>query len=841
MARGAAPEAGPTGRRPGRVAAELRTLAADDRVAVHRVALEELAEDLPLPDRLARWAGTDLVAAYAARDTFLPSPAARKHSSGTAAGPSGRRRGRRDRAARLTRALAGAGSALVFLPLLLTWAGLGAAAWAYQDMRAEGKGDGETFLALWQLGFAGHLPLPFHFDFLVAYTVTALCCLVLATALRQRHERADDLASRVLAARLSGALAQVQALAAEAAQATPLRFGEELRGAARNLRALGELAGRAQQETAELIAEARRTSSLTRDAALSLGEGVRELRSAAGAVASSTDSASRAAQEARQGAQLLSGEAGKVVDGMDRAVRRAAGAAAEELSAAAADAVRRVADAAEAAAGREETAARRNAELLRRSGEDMTGAFAAARVALESAAGELAATVERLDRTVTGLPLALESSAAEGAERIGWAYDQAVVALAATLREDVRTVCGELAGHVVQLRELSRLREETDREAGDRSAHTARELRVAVEEFHAVLHDVAGLLRDATDTLTRPAPPATDASPKTPAEPAVSASDSPTTTSATPAEPAADGPTAMSTDPAAPAWPASDGPTTTSATPAPGGPTAAPAEPVWPASGPTTTSTAPAPGGPTATPATPVAHGPTAAPAEPAWPASGPTTTSATPAPGGPTVTPATPAADGPTMAPAEPAAPAADSLTAMSAGPAAPAWPASDGPATASTTTAADGPTATPATPAADGPTAAPAEPAWPASGPTTTSTAPAADSLTAMSAGPAAPAWLASDGPATASTTTAAGGPTSAPTTTPAADGPAAAVAMPAPDSPAPAVAEPVDSVARVGSVDGVADGTRPGAPCRTRPEGPAPVDAHPVGAAGAGEERR
>ncbi|MEU5278706.1 hypothetical protein AB0G87_20085 [Streptomyces asoensis] len=717
MARGAAPEAGPTGRRPGRVAAELRTLAADDRVAVHRVALEELAEDLPLPDRLARWAGTDLVAAYAARDTFLPSPAARKHSSGAAAGPSGWRRGRRDRAARLTRALAGAGSALVFLPLLLTWAGLGAAAWAYQDMRAEGKGDGETFLALWQLGFAGHLPLPFHFDFLVAYTVTALCCLVLATALRQRHERADDLASRVLAARLSGALAQVQALAAEAAQATPLRFGEELRGAARNLRALGELAGKAQQETAELIAEASRTSSLTRDAALSLGEGVRELRSAAGAVASSTDSASRAAQEARQGAQLLSGEAGKVVDGMDRAVRQAAGAAAEELSTAAADAVRRVADAAEAAAGREETAARRNAELLRRSGEDMTRAFAAARVALESAAGELAATVERLDRTVTGLPLALESSAAEGAERIGWAYDQAVVALAATLREDVRTVCGELAGHVVQLRELSRLREDTEREAGDRSAHTARELRVAVEEFHAVLHDVAGLLRDATDTLTRPAPPATDASPKTPAEPAVPASDSPTTGFTTPA---ADDPPAVPTEPAAPAF---DGPTTTSATPA-----------------------TPAPGGPTATPATPAPGSPPPAPAGPAAPASdGPTTTSTTPAPGGPTATPATPAADGPT---------------------AAPAWPASEGPTTASTTTAADGPTAVP--------------------------------------------------------------------TTTPATDDPAV-VAMPAPDSPAAAVAEPVDSV------DGVTDGTRPGAPCRTRPEGPAPVDAHPVGAAGAGEERR
>ncbi|MFI5961491.1 hypothetical protein ACIA8J_04930 [Streptomyces asoensis] len=624
MARGAVPEAGPTGREPGRVAAELRTLATDARVAVHRVALEELAEDLPLPDRLARWTGTDLVAAYAARDTFLPG-----RSPESTGGPADGRRGRRDRAARFTRALAGAGGALVFLPLLLTWAGLGAAAWAYQDMRAEGTGDGETFLALWQSGFAGHLPLPFHFDFLVAYTVTALCCLVLATALRQRHERAEDLASRVLAARLSGALAQVQALAAEAAQATPPRFGEELRGAARNLRALGELAGKAQQETAELIAEASRTSSLTRAAALSLGEGVRELRSAAESVASSTDSASRAAQEAHQGAQVLSGEAGKVVDGMDRAVRRAASAAAEELSAAAADAVRRVSDAAEAAAGREETAAHRGAELLRRSGEDMTGAFAAARVALESAAGELAATVERLDRTVTGLPRALESSAADGAERIGWAYDQAVVALAATLREDVRTVCGELAGHVVQLRELSRLREDTEREAGDRSAHTARELRVAVEEFHSVLHDVAGLLRDATDTLARPrpAPPTTDAPPKTPAGPAVSASDSPTTTSATPAAPAADGPTPMSADPAAPAWPASDSPTTTSAT--------------------------------SATPAADAADGPTAAPAEPAAPASDrPTPVPAAPAADSRTAAPAMPASDCPAPAPAGPAAP---------------------------------------------------------------------------------------------------------------------------------------------------------------------------------------
>ncbi|MEU5123915.1 hypothetical protein AB0G80_34450, partial [Streptomyces asoensis] len=310
-------------------------------------------------------------------------------------------------------------------------------------------------------------------------------------------------------------------------------------------------------------------------------------------------------------------------------------------------------------AGREETAAHRSAELLRRSGEDMTGAFAAARVALESAARELAATVERLDRTVTGLPRALESSAADGAERIGWAYDQAVVALAATLREDVRTVSGELAGHVVQLRELSRLREDTEREAGDRSAHTARELRVAVEEFHSVLHDVAGLLRDATDTLARPrpAPPTTDVPPTTPAEPAV------------------------------PAVPAS--------------------------AGPTTGSTTPTADGPTATPATPTADGPTAAPA---------TSPSDSPAPA-----PATPAADGPTAAPAAPAS---------------------------------DGPASVPATPAADGPTAAPAEPAAPAA---------------------------------------------------------------------------PGDSL------DGVADGTRAAGPRHTRPEGPAPVDAYPVGTAGAGEERR
>ncbi|MCM2393871.1 hypothetical protein [Streptomyces albipurpureus] len=524
MAGSDVPVAGPTASNPVQLADELRALADDVRVSVHRAALEELADDITAPERLARWAGTDLISAYAAPNVFLAVPASARaarssaESRGTApaVGPvgGGRSGGWPARRERWARSFSGWAGALVFLPLLVTWAGLGAAAWAYQRMREAGKGGTESFLALWQQGFAGELWAPFHFDVMVLYTVLALSGLIAATRLRSRQEQADDAASRLFTARLSGALAQVQALASGAAHMTPLRFAQELQGAASSLRTLGELAGSVQRETGELIEQARETAALTRSAAKALGEGVTGLRAAASAVEASANSASRAAEGAGRGAEVLSGEVVKVLDEMGRQVQESARTAAGQLAAAADDAVRRIADAADEAATHEENAVRQGVGLLDRTAEAMGGTVDAVRVALEGAVAELAGAADRLNGTVAALPEALEVSAADGAERIGWAYDRAVVALAVSLRGDANAVAGELGSQVDQLRELTRQREDAELSARMSREETEDGLRAATDDFRQTLHAVAALVEETTNRVVRsmpaaePSPPA---------------------------------------------------------------------------------------------------------------------------------------------------------------------------------------------------------------------------------------------------------------------------------------------------------------------------------------------
>lgn len=507
---------GPTGRDPVELAAELRALASDARVSVHRAALEELADDITSPELLARWSGTDLISAYAAPGVFLtvttgsraertatesggPAPAV---TSG-AAGGSGDWPARRERWAR---SFSGWAGALVFLPLLVTWAGLGAAAWAYQKMRDAGKGGTESFLALWQQGFAGELWAPFHFDVMVLYTVLALSGLIAATRLRSRQEQKDDAAARLFTARLSGALAQVQALASGAAHMTPMRFAEELQGAASSLRTLGELAGAVQRETQELIEQARETAALTRSAAEALGEGVTGLRSAAAAVEASATSASAAAEGAGRGAEVLSGEVVKVLDEMGRQVQESTWTAAGQLAAATDDAVRRIGDAADQAVILEEGAVRQGVDLLDRTAEAMGGTLDAVRAALEVAVAELAGAADRLNGTVEALPEALEVSAADGAERIGWAYDRAVVALAVSLRGDANAVASELSAQVDQLRELTREREDAELSARMSRAETEQGLRSATDDFRQTLRAVGALVEEAMDRVVRSMP-----------------------------------------------------------------------------------------------------------------------------------------------------------------------------------------------------------------------------------------------------------------------------------------------------------------------------------------------
>ncbi|MEU5403385.1 hypothetical protein ABZ348_29320 [Streptomyces sp. NPDC005963] len=510
MARSDVPAAGPTGRNPRQLAAELSSLAMDPRVAVHRTALIELAGDITNPERLARWSGTDLVAVYSAPGTLLnvpePIPPAVRARGAPPARSAAGSEGWRARRQRWARTFAGWAGALVFLPLLVTWAGLGAAAWAYQKMREAGKGGGESFLGLWQQGFAGELWAPFHFDVMVLYTVLALGGLIAATRLRSRQESADERATGVFAARLAGALVQVQALASGAAHMTPLRFAEELQGAAGNLRTLGELAGSVQRETRELVEQARETATLTRSAAEALGAAVAGLQKAAAAVETSAGHASQAAEGAGRGADVLSHEVVKVLGEMGQRVRESAHAAAGELSAAATDAVRRIEEAADDASAHEEDAVRRGVELLDRTAGALGGTLDGARTALEFAAVELGGATEQLNGTVAALPQALEGAAADGAERIGWAYDRAVAALVVSLRGEVRAVTGELASQMVQLQELAGRRENAELAARVTRAETEEGLRSAVDEFRRTLEAVAASVEVTTERLARSGP-----------------------------------------------------------------------------------------------------------------------------------------------------------------------------------------------------------------------------------------------------------------------------------------------------------------------------------------------
>ncbi|MFE3022164.1 hypothetical protein [Streptomyces sp. NPDC059256] len=510
MAGSDVPAAGPTGREPRQLAAELSSLALDPRVAVHRTALIELAGDIPHPERLARWSGTDLVAVYSAPGSLLsvpgPEPTVPRARGAPTPNQPAHQMSWAVRRQRWARTLAGWAGALVFLPLLVTWAGLGAAAWAYQEMREAGKGGSESFLGLWQQGFAGELWAPFHFDVMVLYTVLALGGLITATRLRSRQELADEHATRVFAARLAGALAQVQALASGAAHMTPLRFAEELQGAAANLRALGDLAGSVQRETRELVEQARETATLTRSAAEALGVAVAGLQTAAAAVELSADHASQAAVGAHRGAEVLSHEVVKVLGEMGQHVKESALTAAGQLSAAALDAVHRIHDAAEDAAAHEDNAVRRGVELLDRTAEALGATLDGARTALESATVELGGATEQLNGTVAALPQALEASAADGAERIGWAYDRAVAALAVSLRGDVRAVSGELSAHLDQLRELAQQREGAELSARIARADTEEDLRLAVDEFRRTLAAVAASVAEATERFTRSGP-----------------------------------------------------------------------------------------------------------------------------------------------------------------------------------------------------------------------------------------------------------------------------------------------------------------------------------------------
>ncbi|MFJ3981077.1 hypothetical protein [Streptomyces fungicidicus] len=472
---GGLPQAGPTHHEPERLAAELRALAGNPRCTVHADALRRLSDAVRTgdEDELRLWAGGGLVAAYCGPDALTVPPEAES------------------RRARRLRRLSALPSVLVFVPLLVTWAGLGAATHAYQRMRGTGEetsgraGPSGSFLTLWQQGFDGHLWPFLRFDMMVVYTVVALLALMAGTLLSRLRGRAEESERHLYVQRLSGALAQVEALAARAAHSSPARFAEELRGAAAGLRTLLTRAADVQESAHALLSRATTAAGQHLDAVKALESAAAEVRSGTADIRRSVHTAARVAGDVAAGAERLTGELAKSGAAMADSVDRAGRLTADRIGAAGQTTAERMDKAALDARKQDAEAAKRAAEWMRGAARDVAAALDAARASHAESAQLLNATLSGLDRAVAQLPEALEGAAAEGAERIGAAYDLAIAALAAALREEVDTLGTELAARLAELRDADATRDD-----GRIREHTR--LLQAVERLHEVLRPVAG-------------------------------------------------------------------------------------------------------------------------------------------------------------------------------------------------------------------------------------------------------------------------------------------------------------------------------------------------------------
>ncbi len=470
---------GPTHRNPQALAAELRELAAHPRAGSHGAALRELADSVARGSGLEVWAGGGLVAAYGGPDALAPGP---------------------DEDAARGRRLGALPTVLVFVPLLITWFGLGAAAWAYQRMRDSGSTAQGSFLTLWQQGFDGRLWPVLRFDMMALWTVLALSALATATLMRHRWEERDESERRLLSQRLSGALVQTQALAAGAAAASPGRFTAELQGAAERLRALLGQAATVQQCARDLIVQADGAAGRSVAATAALASAADALRSGTQQMRASAQTASAAAEQVAAGSRLLA-------ESVDSAVTTLRTSVTESFVTAGRDAARLIGAAGESVASRFDTvaaaadergsaAAGHAAESMDRVGREVRDALTAARGSFAESTQLLGSAVNGLDRSLTTLPSSLESSASEGAERIGMAYELAVAALSASLRQEVRAVSAELGDRIEELREAVADRQSTEQDLRAGRALYETQLGAAVAEFHDTVRALTKALRE---------------------------------------------------------------------------------------------------------------------------------------------------------------------------------------------------------------------------------------------------------------------------------------------------------------------------------------------------------
>ncbi|MGW2642908.1 hypothetical protein [Streptomyces sp. NPDC001348] len=229
---------------------DLRTLAAKPQLQRRAKELRALADDLARGQDLDVWAEIDLIRAFA-RPECVESPGAAAPPPPTAPGAKRANQAtwkglwdwlRKVREGPLEAAL----GVMVFVPLLVTWAGLRMAGEAYGELAEDDpKEASRPFLQLWQSGFDGHLSSYERFDSVALTAVGLIGFLVLLAVwhacVRARTEREladqEDERNAVLA-ELVSVLTRAQLLLVTHRHGSPQRFAAELTVAAGQLRSL---------------------------------------------------------------------------------------------------------------------------------------------------------------------------------------------------------------------------------------------------------------------------------------------------------------------------------------------------------------------------------------------------------------------------------------------------------------------------------------------------------------------------------------------------------------------------------------------------------------------------
>lgn len=275
---------------------ELRALSEEERMGGRAVQLTALADALDTGEKLEAWAEIDLGTAFPASESIGPAPSDGAVQRLVETGP----------------------TALVFLPVLITWAGLALAAGAHGRSQGDPSLEGLSFLERWQASFNGELPAWLAFDQVAVYTLTGIILLigaVVAQSLYRRRTEERDRAERDgLARRLVCAMTAAQLELGSVRLGSPARFAGELGKSVQHLRELGQVALQAQQDVRHTLGEAQ--------------ESLRMAHSAAGALREGSDGVSGAVRDGLEVLQDLYVRFGEVSGALDRVA-----AASEELSA----------------------------------------------------------------------------------------------------------------------------------------------------------------------------------------------------------------------------------------------------------------------------------------------------------------------------------------------------------------------------------------------------------------------------------------------------------------------------------------------------------------------------